>query len=125
MKSISVRKVNLTGLFMHIAATFLGLAALENKDIELAKTHLINSLSVPPSPYLKSAGPTMMVAKKLYDLGEHDIVSKYVDLCKSQWGFPLKYYYIWKWKRSIAKGKIVDFHPYTNLYIKYPLEIPE
>lgn len=111
------------GYTIHVATTYLGLIFLQKGDIELAKSHLINSLLVPSSPYLKSSGPNMLLAKRLFDLGEKDIVSDYISLCENQWGFILKFYYIWKWRRSIKKGETPDFRPYTDIHIKYPPKI--
>ncbi len=73
--------IGLYGFVMHITTTYLGLIALKKNEIELAKEHLINSLLVPTSPYLKSAGPNMLVAKKLLALGETAVVSDYIILC--------------------------------------------
>lgn len=113
------------GMIMHIATTYLGLSALEKGEIELAKSHLIDSLLVPTNPYIRSAGPTMLLAKKLYLLGETDTVVKYITLCELNWTFPLRYYYTWKWKRAIRKGKTPNFGMYTYIYLKHFSKLPD
>jgi hypothetical protein len=117
--------IGLYGFVMHITTTYLGLIALKKNEIELAKEHLINSLLVPTSPYLKSAGPNMLVAKKLLALGETDVVSDYIKLCEANWGFPLRIFYIGKWKRALKKGKTPDFKHYTDIHIKHFQKLPD
>lgn len=111
------------GYVMHIATTYLGLIALHNDDIKLAKKHLINSMLVPTSPYLSSGGPNMLLAKKLLSIGEEEVVIKYIELCERNWIFPIRVFYIWKWKRAIKKGRVPNFSFFVDNYIKYPPKI--
>ncbi len=65
---------------LHKAHTYLGLIALEENDIEEAKKNLILSGAIEGSPQLKSFGPDMILAKKLLERGEKQIVLHYLRL---------------------------------------------
>jgi len=53
------------GNAIHQSNIFLGLVALENKEKEKAKEHLLAAGNTPGSPQLNSFGPNMLLAKKI------------------------------------------------------------
>lgn len=73
------------GNAIHSANTTLGLVALQQKKVQEAKKHLIDSAVHKGSPQLNSFGPSMELAKALLAAGEKDAVVAYLKLCKRFW----------------------------------------
>lgn len=107
------------GNAIHQANIYLGLIAIDNNEIDNAKNYLIYAGLTPGSPQLNSFGPNMLLAKKLLEIGETDIVLAYIKLCKKFWKFPFSFFYSTIWMLKIKKGAIPDFK--ANLY--YHLKI--
>ena len=97
------------GNALHQANLYLGLIAMNAREIDKAKDYLIRSGKVPSSPQLKTFGPNMLLAKALLEQGESAIVLDYLELCKSFWGKVFRLGKIRKWKNAIKAGEIPDF----------------
>jgi hypothetical protein len=95
------------------------LIALEENDIEEAKRNLLLSAAIKGSPQLNSFGPDMILAKKLLEKGERQIVLRYLDLCSNFWIWALSFYRLNKWRKTIRAGGIPDFG--YNLHINMRL----
>lgn len=97
------------GNALHQANLYLGLIAMNAREIDKAKDYLIRSGKVPSSPQLKTFGPNMLLAKALLEQGESAIVLDYLERCKSFWGKVFRLGKIRKWKNAIKAGEIPDF----------------
>lgn len=89
------------------AHTVLGLLALENDDLKLAKHHLLQSAKTKGSPQLNTFGPNMRLAQALLQRGEREVVLRFLESCQEFWesSYPAE------WTRSIKAGTIPDFGP--------------
>ena len=96
------------GNAIHVANIFLGLVALRESEIVKAKDCLIEAGNSPGSPQLNSFGPNMTLAKELLEIGEKDIVLRYLDLCKNFWKWYLRRPMA-KWRKEINRGNIPEF----------------
>jgi len=104
------RKANWNyGNAIHHSNIILGRIALNRGHVDQAKDFLIKAGESSGSPQLKSFGPNMMLAKELLEIGERDVVARYIDLTKKFW----MWIYSWRktrvWKEKILKGRIPDF----------------
>jgi hypothetical protein len=70
---------------IHAGNQILGLAALQDGDIEAAKEYLRAAGRTPGSPQLNSFGPTMTLAQALLGRGERDAVLDYLDDVEKFW----------------------------------------
>ena len=113
------------GNAIHQANIYLGLIAVENDEIEEAKNYLMLAGQTPGSPQLNSFGPNMLLAKKLLENGEVDIILEYIKMCKKFWRFIFNFIKIKKWNQKIKKGLIPDFkaHLIYHLYFSDPMKI--
>ena len=73
------------GNAIHDGNMILGLLALKNNKIAEAKRYLIESSQAPSSPQLQVYGPHMILADALLDLGEKDVVLKYLNSLRTIW----------------------------------------
>ena len=105
------------GNAIHQANTFLGLAALEENDISLANEYLINAGRTTGSPQLNSFGPNMMLAKRLLEKGEVEVVLEYLKLCKGFWYWYLRIWSTRKWKKAISNGIQPNFGANLHYHI--------
>lgn len=97
------------GNAIHHGNLILGRISLKKGEIEEAKKYLIKAGRTPGSPQLNSFGPNMKLAKELLEVGESEIVIKYLELCKDFWNIQFSEINILKWKETIEKGNIPDF----------------
>jgi tetratricopeptide (TPR) repeat protein len=94
------------GNAIHRAHTLLGRVALARGDLRAASAHLLDSARVTRSPQLASFGPSVRLARDLFDAGEHDAVLDFLDLCKSFWR---RTDLIDHWRSQVTDGQIPDF----------------
>jgi hypothetical protein len=71
----------------HHGHTLLGLIALEEGNLALAKTRLMQSADVATSSNLGSFGPAMELAAALLDRGERDTVIEFFEATRQFWTF--------------------------------------
>ena len=94
------------GNLLHNGFRIMGMAALENGDIEAAKAHLLNSaVTHMGSPQLNSFGPNMSLAQALLNQGEREFVLEYLNLCKRFWDTPE----LAGWIEEIEEGGTPNF----------------
>jgi hypothetical protein len=94
---------------VHRVNTILGRIALAEGNKDRAKTHLIESARVSPTPVLQSFGPSMQLAHELLQLGERQVVIDYLNMCASFWKPPD--HICEKWIYAIVHGELPDFGP--------------
>lgn len=94
------------------AYSALGRIALREGNVELAKEHLLKSVSVSGSPQLNSFGPDMVLAQELLNAGEKEIIYEFFFRVSIFW----KDECLEIWANQIRNGTI------PNLSIKF---IPE
>lgn len=70
------------GYALHKAHTALGNLALNKKNEDLACSHLIKSVEIPPSFCLSVAGPDLSLAKALLERGRLVEISSFIGKCK-------------------------------------------
>lgn len=103
------------GNAIHLANLVLGKINLINDDLEQAKDYLLKAARTDGSPQLKSFGPNMSLARDLLEVGEKEVVLKYLDLVKKFW-YPLfSFFKIRKWKKEIKNRLVPDFAA-NNIY---------
>ena len=73
------------GNAIHNANTILGLVALRGGDRAGAVRHLLAAGASRGSPQLDSFGPSLMLAKKLAEAGEHGAVATYIRSIRAFW----------------------------------------
>ena len=73
------------GNAMHNANSVLGLVALQEGDRALAVRHLLASGLSRGSPQLDSFGPSLLLAKRLAEVGEFEAVAAYVRSIRRFW----------------------------------------
>ncbi len=97
------------GNAIHIANNILGRVALKDGSTENAIEFLLKAGKSPGSPQLSTSGPNFELAQELLDLGETDVVLKYLKDCKKLWqseGNDL-----WKKIEKIRNGEKVTLIP--------------
>lgn len=99
------------GNIIHHAHLLLGRIALAQGNIELAKNELLEAGKTNGSPQLNSFGPNMLLAKKLLEVGEKEVVLAYLELCYKFWTISLQPLIEMReqWVKEIKEGKIPDF----------------
>jgi hypothetical protein len=95
------------GNAIHQGHTSLGLVALRQGDIDKAREHLLESAQTQGSPQLNSFGPSMALAKALYDKGETVVVLQFFDLCRTFWTSGATK--LDAWSEAVRNGKPADF----------------
>jgi hypothetical protein len=73
------------GNIIYTANQILGLAALQEGNIAVAKDFLLKAGKTPGSPQLDSFGPEMPLAQGLLERGERDVVLEFLDLIAVFW----------------------------------------
>lgn len=102
----------------HVSNTVLGLVALEKGNLSGAKEHLLASGRLASgSPTLKSFGPNMLLAKKMIEKGEREVVIEYFDLCSAFW--KMENGRLEKWKSIVNQGGMPDFQANLAYEISY------
>jgi hypothetical protein len=91
------------GNAIHDGHSILGLIALSDGNIQLAKEHLISAGNTPGSPQLDTFGPKMILAEALLDKGEKAAVIEYLKECSRFWEDQAK---LREWINAINKGEI-------------------
>ena len=87
----------------------LGLLALKQGNMEIAKLRLLDSARTSGSPTLRQFGPNMELAKALLERGERDTVVEYLELCKGLWPTKEGLNSLLAWQGAIRAGAIPDF----------------
>ena len=82
----------------------LGMLALEDNDVVLAKSYLIKAGNSKGSPQLNTFGPNMLLAKKLLRAGEKEAVLEFIDSIEKFWKSGDKWLPIWR--KKIIAGEI-------------------
>lgn len=93
--------------YLNTSHSVKGRMAIDNDDLEDAKSHLRKSAMVKSTPTLYSFGPNMSLARDLLKIGEKEVVLAYLDACKEFW--ELENGRIDEWKAQIRQGEIPDF----------------
>jgi hypothetical protein len=78
-----------------------------NGDRQHAKDYLLASGKTPGSPQLNSFGPNMTLAKELLEVGEREIVLKYLQLCAAFWTKDSGL--LVEWRDLIDNGRVPNF----------------
>lgn len=86
------------------AHSALGRIALREGNRDLAKEHLLKSVSVSGSPQLNAFGPDMVLAQELLDVGEKEIIYEFFFRVSIFW----KSESIEVWANQIRNGEIPD-----------------
>lgn len=102
------------GNAIHHANLVLGRIALGHGDRAKAKFHLIQAGLTKGSPQLNSFGPNMYLAKELLELGEKDIVIKYIRLTKKFWWRIFSWRRTRQWITDILNDTAPKFGPNLN-----------
>jgi len=91
------------GNAIHDANLVLGLAALDEKDVERAESYLLAAGLTPGSPNLNSFGPNTTLAKRILELGRVESVLRYLEACSVFW--ECGKLYLENWPVLIRAGK--------------------
>jgi len=94
---------------IHLGYSYAGLIALEEGNIEIARESLLLAINIKASPQIKSFGPNMALAEKLLELGEKQVVLKYLKLCKKLWFFPFGFFNLRRWKKMVKADQMPNF----------------
>ncbi|HIE98270.1 MAG TPA: hypothetical protein EYG03_09720 [Planctomycetes bacterium] len=70
---------------MHIGNIILGRIAVQEDDMEEAKSRLLDAARTSGGPSLNSFGPNMLLAQELLAKGEKETVLEYFQLCSLFW----------------------------------------
>jgi hypothetical protein len=89
---------------IHEANTVLGRVALQENNLDAAKTFLLKSAKTPGSPQLNSYGPSFILARELLEEGEANTVLKYLELVRAFWKSGSSD--LSKWEKMIQEGAI-------------------
>lgn len=106
------------GNAIHQANLYLGLIELEQNNIDASKGYLIKAALTPGSPQLKTFGPNMLLAKKMLEEEQTEIVLEYIRLCKTFWSFWLSFFPTRRWKKEIKRGEVPDFGAHLFYYME-------
>lgn len=96
-------------LAVHMNHNYLGLMHFAEGDITGAKSELLKAGKAPSSIVLSITGPNMLLAKKILELGDREVVFQYLKYCRGFWSLPFRWYYVPSWKKEIAQGRVPDF----------------
>lgn len=94
-----------SGNAVHHSNLVLGRVALQDGDVEKAKTYLLAAGRTEGSPQLNSFGPNMTLAKELLEKGEKETVLEYFDLCGKFW----KKEELDQWRATVKGDGIPEF----------------
>jgi tetratricopeptide (TPR) repeat protein len=83
--SKEVKKNWNSGNAIHHGNLVLGRVALQEGNVDKAKSYLLAAGKTEGSPQLNSFGPNMTLAKELLEKGEKETVLEYFDLCGKFW----------------------------------------
>lgn len=95
------------GNAIHHGNLILGRLALNDGDVDRAKSYLLAAGRTPGSPQLDSFGPNMALAKELLERKEHSVVIEYFELCGKFW--KLRSGRLEEWTNEVKAGNIPDF----------------
>jgi len=98
------------GLEIHECNLVLGHLALERKDLEDARIHLLAAARVAGYPTLNSFGPSMCLVYRLLRFGQREVVLNYFELCAKFWDDPE----LQDWADAVRRGLVPEFGP--NLF---------
>ena len=93
-KEYSLESLSLSGEYVnnwnygnsiHNANMVLGRLSLKDGEIENAKEYLLKSAQSKGSPQLNTFGPSLILAKELLEIGEKDVVVKYLHSVSTFW----------------------------------------
>lgn len=93
------------GLELHDCNLVLGHLALDRKDVEDAKIHLLAAGRTPGYCTLDSFGPHMCLASRLLAVGEKDTVLRFFELCSEFWKRPE----LEQWSTEVRRGLTPEF----------------
>jgi len=96
-----------SGNRIHHGNLILGRIALEQNDIDEAKARLLAAGRTTGSPQLSSFGPNMLLAKRLLELGESEVVLEYFSLCDQFWKSPRRK--LDRWIDDVKANRTPDF----------------
>lgn len=113
----NVRNWN-TDNIIHVSHTYLGIIALEENNIKVAKEHLIKSIEIKGSPQIKSFGPNTKLAEKLLEIGEREVVLDYLDRSRTLWFFITRIGKLRKWKKALKNNKFPGFGANSVYHLK-------
>jgi hypothetical protein len=100
------------GQMLHDYYTIMGRHLLREGQTQEAKTYLLQSIDVRPSPVMTSFGPNMELAMDLLKAGETAAVIKYLDGCAEFWNDePVQ---IWKQKINEGRMPVLNQHSWDG-----------
>ncbi|WP_273447183.1 hypothetical protein [Neolewinella agarilytica] len=105
---------------VHQANIISGLVAFDQGDIDKSKEYLLDAIVHKPSPSLKTFGPNMLLAKKLLEVGEKEVVLTFLNSMNKIWQFPFRFFFARNWIKKIKKNEIPDFKANLNRYLTLP-----
>lgn len=94
-----------SGNAVHHGNLVLGRVALQDGDVDKAKSYLLAAGRTEGSPQLNSFGPNMTLAKDLLEKGEKQVVLEYFDLCGKFW----QREELDQWRATVKGGGIPEF----------------
>ena len=95
------------GVRIHIGHLTLGRIALREGDLEEAKSRLIAACEVPASAGLEGVSPEMGLAQDLLELGESQVVLRYLSVCSKLWERGRET--LRAWAAVVEEGGMPDF----------------
>ena len=95
------------GANIYYGQQVLGLLAMRQGDIKAAKQRLMASAAAPKWPNLARSGPYVLLARRLLDRGEREIVVEFFEQCKRLW--PEGEDTLEEWRKEIMAGNVPDF----------------
>lgn len=95
------------GVRIHIGHLTLGRIALREGDLEEAKSRLIAACEVPASAGLEGVSPEMGLAQNLLELGESQVVLRYLSVCSKLWERGRET--LRAWAAVVEEGGMPDF----------------
>ncbi len=101
----------------HQIHTFLGLVEVADENISAAKQHLLDSISNFNSFALQERGPNLLLAKRLLEVGEKEVVLTFFEKVDAEWKGRLQRGNTAGWEKEISEGSIPDFGKNLDLYL--------
>jgi len=109
----------------HQIHTFLGLVEVADENIAAAKQHLLDSITDMSSFALQERGPNLLLAKRLLEVGEKEVVLNFFEEVDTEWTGRLQRGNTAGWEKEISEGSIPDFGKNLELYLPKRPSLPK